>query len=82
LGDVDGKIRGFELIIIINAGKVGLVGGRVAFIGARPGEGRKDDKKDLLTTRLSSFDVSGLGISPLAGSTLVQYSGSLTGHDF
>ncbi|KAJ7929641.1 hypothetical protein B0H13DRAFT_2228460 [Mycena leptocephala] len=42
----------------------------------------KDDKKELLTTRLSSLDVSGLGISPLAGRTLVQYSGSLTGRDF
>lgn len=31
---------------------------------------------------LSSFDVSGLGISPLVGRTLVQYSGSLTGRDF
>ena len=43
---------------------------------------KKDDKKDLLATRLSSLDVSGLGISPLAGRTLVQYSGSLTGRDF
>jgi len=42
----------------------------------------KEDKKLLLITRLSSFDVSGLGISPLAGRTLVQYSGSLTGRDF
>ncbi|KAF7358543.1 hypothetical protein MVEN_00905200 [Mycena venus] len=42
----------------------------------------KDDKNELLTTQLSSFDVSGLGISPLAGKTLVQYSGSLTGRDF
>ena len=44
--------------------------------------GKNDDKKGLLATRLSSFDVSGLGISPLAGQTLVQYSGSLTGRDF
>ena len=44
--------------------------------------GNKDDKKSLLASRLSSFDVSGLGISPLAGHTLVQYSGSLTGRDF
>jgi hypothetical protein len=43
---------------------------------------KKDDKKNLLATRLSLFDISGLGISPLAGATLVQYSGSLTGHDF
>ncbi|KAJ7633334.1 hypothetical protein DFH06DRAFT_1004418 [Mycena polygramma] len=42
----------------------------------------KADKKKLLETRLNSFDVSGLGISPLAGHTLVQYSGSLTGRDF
>lgn len=44
--------------------------------------GKNQDKRDLLATRLSSFDVSGLGISPLAGQTLVQYSGSLTGRDF
>ncbi|KAJ7488763.1 hypothetical protein B0H11DRAFT_1667937, partial [Mycena galericulata] len=42
----------------------------------------KDDKKELLITRLSSVDVTGLGISPLAGRTLVQYSDSLTGRDF
>jgi hypothetical protein len=42
----------------------------------------KADQKALLVTRLNSFDVSGLGISPLAGHTLVQYSGSLTGRDF
>ncbi|KAJ7603168.1 hypothetical protein DFH06DRAFT_941468, partial [Mycena polygramma] len=42
----------------------------------------KEAKRELLTTRLSSIDVSGLGISPLAGKTLVQYSGSLTGRDF
>ena len=44
--------------------------------------GNNTEKKNLLATRLSSFDVSGLGISPLAGQTLVQYSGSLTGRDF
>jgi len=44
--------------------------------------GNKEDKKALLVTRLSSFDVLGLEISPLAGQTLVQYSGSLTGRDF
>ena len=44
--------------------------------------GKNIDKKALLATRLSSFDVSALGISPLAGQTLVQYSGSLTGRDF
>ncbi|KAK7006328.1 hypothetical protein R3P38DRAFT_3366987 [Favolaschia claudopus] len=42
----------------------------------------KDALKELLITRLTSLDVSGLGISPLAGKTLVQYSGSLTGRDF
>ncbi|KAG5642862.1 hypothetical protein DXG03_002007 [Asterophora parasitica] len=42
----------------------------------------KEDKKVLLATRLTSFDVAGFGISPLAGRTLVQYSGSLTGRDF
>ncbi|KAJ7223860.1 hypothetical protein B0H12DRAFT_1213067 [Mycena haematopus] len=42
----------------------------------------KDDKKELLITRLNSLDVSGLGISPLPGRTLVKYSGSLTGRDF
>ncbi|VDC01359.1 unnamed protein product [Peniophora sp. CBMAI 1063] len=40
------------------------------------------DEKILLATRLSSFDVSGLGLSPLVGTTLVQYAGSLTGRDF
>ncbi|KAK7029116.1 hypothetical protein R3P38DRAFT_2524834 [Favolaschia claudopus] len=43
---------------------------------------KKEDKKALLMNRLSSLDVSGLGISPLAGRTLVQYSGSLVGRDF
>lgn len=42
----------------------------------------KDVQKELLATRLSSLDVSGLGLSPLAGHTLVQYAGSLTGRDF
>ena len=43
----------------------------------------KDDvKKKLLITHLSSFNVTGLTISPLAGCTLVQYCGSLTGCDF
>ncbi|KAL1726516.1 hypothetical protein EV714DRAFT_219219 [Schizophyllum commune] len=43
---------------------------------------KKDNKKELLKTRLSSLDVSGLGISELNGHTLVQYAGSLTGRDF
>ncbi|KAK7007194.1 hypothetical protein R3P38DRAFT_3325581 [Favolaschia claudopus] len=42
----------------------------------------KEEQKKLLETRLNSFDVQGLRISPLAGHTLVQYSGSLTGRDF
>ncbi|KAJ8487998.1 hypothetical protein ONZ45_g14118 [Pleurotus djamor] len=42
----------------------------------------KTDKLEILKSRLSSFDVSGLGISPLVGKTLVQYAGSLTGRDF
>lgn len=42
----------------------------------------KQDRKSLLTNRLSSFDVSGLAESPLAGDTLVNYAGSLTGRDF
>lgn len=42
----------------------------------------KDAKKALLATRLNCLDVSGLGLSPLAGTTLVQYAGSLTGRDF
>ncbi|PBK83841.1 hypothetical protein ARMGADRAFT_1048371 [Armillaria gallica] len=42
----------------------------------------KEDKKRLLEIQLSSLDVSGLGLSPLASHTLVQYAGSLTGRDF
>ncbi|KAI0696469.1 hypothetical protein C8T65DRAFT_756256 [Cerioporus squamosus] len=38
--------------------------------------------KAKLKARLSSFDVTGLGISALAGHTLVQYAGSLVGRDF
>ncbi|KAJ4497274.1 hypothetical protein C8R41DRAFT_760050, partial [Lentinula lateritia] len=37
---------------------------------------------DVLIARLASFDTTGLGISPLAGRTLVTYAGSLTGRDF
>ncbi|KAJ4465772.1 hypothetical protein C8J55DRAFT_410230, partial [Lentinula edodes] len=37
---------------------------------------------DILIARLASFDTTGLGISPLAGRTLVTYAGSLTGRDF
>ena len=42
----------------------------------------RDDQKTLLAQRLSCLDVSGLGISPLPGDTLVNYAGSLTGRDF
>lgn len=42
----------------------------------------QDDRKVLLSQRLSCLDVSGLGISPLVGETLVNYAGSLTGRDF
>ena len=41
-----------------------------------------DAQKEILTTRLSLVDVTGLGIPPLAGKTLVKYAGSLTGRDF
>lgn len=44
--------------------------------------GKNKIKRELLETRLSSFDVSGLNISPLSGRTLVQYAGSLVGRDF
>ena len=40
------------------------------------------DKLTLLARRMSSFNVRGLGISAIAGSTLVKYAGSLTGRDF
>ncbi|KAJ7716484.1 hypothetical protein DFH07DRAFT_907412 [Mycena maculata] len=42
----------------------------------------KKSDKEILISCLSSFNVSGLGISPLSGHTLVNYSGSLTGRDF
>lgn len=41
-----------------------------------------DDQKRLLSVRLNSTNVNGLGISRLAGETLVNYAGSLTGRDF
>ncbi|KAE9398389.1 hypothetical protein BT96DRAFT_957615 [Gymnopus androsaceus JB14] len=41
-----------------------------------------DEQKNVLTHRLSSLDVSALGLSPLAGETLVKYARSLTGRDF
>ncbi|KAJ3841113.1 hypothetical protein F5878DRAFT_611129 [Lentinula raphanica] len=42
----------------------------------------QEELKKLLEIRLMSLDVKGLDISPIAGRTLVQYSGSLTGRDF
>ncbi|KAG6888271.1 hypothetical protein C0992_009086 [Termitomyces sp. T32_za158] len=42
----------------------------------------KPEQKEVLILRLSSFDTSGLNISPLSGPTLVTYAGSLTGRDF
>ncbi|KAJ7232133.1 hypothetical protein C8J57DRAFT_1439801 [Mycena rebaudengoi] len=42
----------------------------------------KKPDKEILISHLSSFNVSGLGISPLPGHTLVNYSSSLTGRDF
>ena len=41
-----------------------------------------DEQKSLLIIRLNSLNVDGLGISRLAGETLVNYAGSLTGRDF
>ena len=41
-----------------------------------------DTMKQTLEVRLSSVNVSGLGIPPLLGRTLVRYAGSLTGRDF
>ena len=38
--------------------------------------------KPLLIARLCSLDTTGLGISPVAGKNLVQWSGSLVGRDF
>lgn len=42
----------------------------------------KPAKKEELATRLNSVSVSGLGLSPLPGKTMVQHSGSLVGRDF
>lgn len=39
-------------------------------------------KKATLAARLSSVEVSGLGLSRLPGETMVKYSGSLVGRDF
>ena len=43
---------------------------------------KKDGKKEILIARLNSYDTTGLGVSELAGDTLVNYAGSLTGRDF
>ncbi|KAJ3743303.1 hypothetical protein EV360DRAFT_57692, partial [Lentinula raphanica] len=42
----------------------------------------QEELKKLLEIRLKSLNVDGLEISPIAGHTLVQYAGSLTGRDF
>ncbi|KAF9257230.1 hypothetical protein L218DRAFT_800681, partial [Marasmius fiardii PR-910] len=42
----------------------------------------KEAQLSVLKNRLSSFDTSGLGVSPLNGNTLVQFAGSLVGRDF
>ncbi|KAF9254614.1 hypothetical protein L218DRAFT_885911, partial [Marasmius fiardii PR-910] len=42
----------------------------------------KEVQLSVLRNRLSSFDTSGLGVSLLNGNTLVQFAGSLVGHDF
>lgn len=39
-------------------------------------------QKEVLKTRLSSLDVSGLNTARLRGNTFVQYAGSLVGRDF
>ncbi|KAF8480568.1 hypothetical protein JB92DRAFT_3133183 [Gautieria morchelliformis] len=43
---------------------------------------RKAKRQELLEARVSGVDVAGLGISPLAGHTLVQWAGCLTERDF
>ncbi|KAK0435376.1 hypothetical protein EV421DRAFT_1716660, partial [Armillaria borealis] len=43
---------------------------------------KNEAKKRQLMVRLSSVDVEGMGLPPLAGHTLVTYCGSLTGRDF
>lgn len=40
------------------------------------------EQKTTLAIRISAFDVSGLGLSPLPGFMLVQYASSLVGRDF
>lgn len=42
----------------------------------------RDSEKAIVAERLSSFDVRGLGLSPLPGQTMVNLSGSLVGRDF
>ena len=43
---------------------------------------QNSETKALLITRLTSLDITGLACPKLAGQTLVQYAGSLTGRDF
>lgn len=42
----------------------------------------REPDRQVLIARLSSFDVSGLGLPPLSGATLVNYARSLVGRDF
>ncbi|KAK0231396.1 hypothetical protein IW262DRAFT_1256426, partial [Armillaria fumosa] len=44
--------------------------------------GKNEGKKHQLMVCLSSVDVKGMGLPPLASHTLVTYCGSLTGQDF
>ncbi|KAH7879373.1 hypothetical protein F5879DRAFT_771436, partial [Lentinula edodes] len=41
-----------------------------------------EPKKEILVNHLCSIDVSSMGLSQLAGETLVKYARSLTGRDF
>lgn len=40
------------------------------------------DKKKILSDRVDSLVLDGLGVSPMSGFTFVQHYGSLTGRDF
>lgn len=42
----------------------------------------REPDRQVLIARLSSFNVSGLGLPPLSGATLVNYARSLVGRDF
>ena len=43
---------------------------------------QKTAGKEILKARLSSFDMTGTGLSRAKGKTYVQYAGSLNGQDF